>query len=286
MSASNPPEDAVQLADGVGIWAWDSTAGKEEFSTNGAATDLPTGAAVSNPAVDSDTGEVAYASLGANDESDTVVVAGALNGDNRTASTGDYKVSHVMGVNDGVVVFNGVQGKHKVVGTIDVDATDPAVETPWTDLHAITVSAIDPQFAQFAAFLGEFEGRFDQRVCTTMFTFAGEEEWASCQWRPVEFSTDGSMVLALGSDTEGFGPRRLAVLDADTGAPLAAFTTPGTFGRATFEGDDVVTVLVVDDQSAIVRCALDGSCELATEARHVRPYEPDSLITPYQLTAN
>lgn len=283
----SPVTDAVQLADGVGVWSQKTDlSGKDELSTNGAGTDLPTGEAVSNPAVDAETGEIAYAALGGKGESDTVVVAKALNGDSRSASTGGVQVAHVMGVHDGVVVFNGLDDSGKVVALMDLNDASPTVETPWASLNAKTISAIDPKLDQFAAFVGDRAGQFGERDCSTMFTAEGDEEWDSCAWRPVEFSPDGSAVLAVATNTDGFGVRQLAVLDADTGALLAAYTTPGTFGRATFEDDQVMMVTVTDDQSAIVRCDIEGPCELATSAQNVVADDPESLVTPYQLTAN
>jgi hypothetical protein len=129
-----------------------------------------------------------------------------------------------------------------------------------------------------------------QKHCAVMVDGDTEDQlWSRCAWNPVEFSPDGTRVLAIDARTEGFGPNHVAVLDAQTGDVVAEYTTSGTFGRATFDGspDSIVTVLVDGRHAALVRCPTDGTgCELATPTASVALGDPNSLTQPYQLTAN
>jgi hypothetical protein len=280
--------DAVALDDGVLVFEKDEFGRVDYLPVPGGRSALPTGSESTNPAVDSEDGSVAFAvhpNAGAGATSgDTLVLTKSVNTPEATTSTGSMRVEQVMGVKQGEIVFNAREGGQRVVGRVQVLSGDATVEQPWPDVA--TVTAIDPDFTRMAAVLDADAG--GRTACASMLAYSdASEEWESCTWRPVEFSHDGSRVLAVFSRGDGLGPNQMAVLDADTGETIQQFATEGTFGRLTFEDSDtVVGVVSVDGESAIVRCTVGGSCELTTDPVRVAQDEPDSVLEPYQVTAN
>jgi hypothetical protein len=282
--------DAVDLGDeGIASWRLDTTTGRTNYTSTGSPTDLPQGTSATNPAVDVQSKSTAWAvdgvqTLGGYAPSDVVLVMYS-DGSFVQAGLGDLDVQQVMGVHDHEVLVNAREDGKARVALLDVASGAGTLEQPWH--HVVNVTAVDPGFTRFAGRTPQMKGR--ERSCSAMLDFdSAQVQWQSCEWRPVEFSTDGSLVLAIGAGTDGLGPRELAVLNADDGSLVQSFTTQGTFGRATFEGTESIdAVTAVADQAAIVRCTIaEGDCELATAPAEVAPDEPDSLIYPYQLTAN
>jgi hypothetical protein len=242
------------------------------------------------PAIDRAAGGAAAFALQRADETgapakqDTIVYADSSGG--HTAVQTSLKVRQVMGAANGVVVFNALDHGDQVVGVVNMSGSGDRVGL-WGGLK--TVTAVSPTLNLFAGEpIVNPAGEPDPDHCINVVRVdTGDVAWGGCGLRPVEFSADGSRVLAIDSASDGLGPRQLTVLDASNGQVLGTFRTPGTFGRATFEDDDtIVTVLVVGHQAAIVRCDLSGDCNLATEAQDVPADDPDSLVQPYQLTAN
>jgi hypothetical protein len=262
------------------------------YTANGGSSDLPQAKSVTPPAIDQRTQAAVFAlhdadSNGAPRKGDTLVYAKGLTGDSTTVET-DLHVRQVMGAYQGRVVFNGTgANKEEVVGVVMMAGSDGTVTKPYSRLK--TVTAVSPDESMLAGILshGWLRG---QRHCPVMLDADTQDTlWTRCSWNPVEFSPDGSRVLAVEAGSEGFGPNHLAVLDAQTGAVVAEYTTSGAFGRATFDGsaDSIVTVVVDGRQAALVRCPTDGGeCELASPTASVTPGEPNSLTEPYQLTAN
>jgi hypothetical protein len=245
---------------------------------------------VTPPAVDRVSGgAVAWAMHDADAEGqpsdgDTIVYAASIDGSDASTVQTSMHVKQVMGVAGGYVVFNAVDGDKDVVATAHMSGPSGDVYESWPSLK--TATAVSPTGEQIVGELTDPER--GQRHCSFMLDpDSGDPVWHSCDWRPLEFSADGSRVLAIDAATEGLGPRNMAVLDAATGDVVRTFTTRGTFGRATFEDDDtIIAVVAVEDEASIVRCTVTGDCELATEPATVAPSEPDSVLTPYQLTAN
>jgi hypothetical protein len=164
-----------------------------------------------------------------------------------------------------------------------VDLASPGTPVAQRLPAATQVTAVSPTLSEAAAQL-----RGDAHCSTMVDLDLRTRLWQSCAWHPVEFSPDGSRVLAVDVATDGLGVRDLAVLNAANGDIVQEYVTPGAFGRATFEDgpDTIVAVLLVHDQEAIVRCDVEGACALATPPATVTPDDPDSLVRPYQLTAN
>ncbi len=278
--------DAAAFSDGVAGFVLDTRTGTTTVAT-GPGSALPGAPYASQPAIDHN-GAVAFAihgvdSTGGAGSGDSIVYADNLRGPTQYAFTDQLHVKQVMDVEQGVAIFNAVTaGGHQVVGRADFSQGSPAVvEQPWPTM--VSVSAADQANGLMAGRTTDM-GK-GERACSAMLSTSDASElWRSCAWRPTEFSPDGSRVFAVASDTEGFGPRATAILDSRTGAVIREFTTPGTFGRATFEADNALTIITIDQaKSAIVRCTESGRCELATSPQ---PAVADSLIAPYQLAAN
>jgi hypothetical protein len=290
--------DAATLADGTLLWERDKNdATKMTLKvSDGGSSGLPLGESVTPPAIDESGTAAAFAVHGSDasgnpSSTDTIVYAKAVDGGDDTVDTIDtgMKVRQIMGAYNGRVVFNAKQrGEGEVVGVV-VMGSDDSVSTPWADLK--TVTAVSPTESLLAG-LPARGGRYapGQRRCSQLVDAAsGDSLWANCDWNPVEFSPDGTLVLAIPAYGDGFGPTSLAVLDTTTGTVVQEYRTRGTFGRATFDGssDAVIAVVLQGTQSSIVRCSIDSpDCELTTVPVTVTPFDPVSLTQPYQLTAN
>jgi hypothetical protein len=276
--------DAAAFDDGVAGFILNTHEGSLTVPSGGE-SQLPSSPGTTQPAIDKD-GSVAYAVKGrdatgaAADDTSTIVYATRLGDTPRFASTDQLVIDQVMDVEHGVALFNAVTPRGKqVVGSVDFGEGPPAtLRTPYADV--VSLSAADQG-------IGLMAGRTTtmRRHCNAMLTTANASElWRSCRWRPTEFSPDGSRVFAVGLPLNGAPVQEAAVIDANTGSVIHTFTTAGRFGRATFEPDNALDIVTVEDgDSAIVRCRSEGGCELATAPQ---PARPGSLVAPYQLTAN
>jgi hypothetical protein len=278
-----PIKDVAAFDDGIGVWTEDPRTDIKHFSTNGTASSLPTSATVSNPAIDAVTHAVAWAAhdvdaAGNPSSSDTLFYSTRLDAPEHALDTGPYVVRHVMGVSGGIVVMNAAKGPHDAV--VDADVATGQLSVPWPQLRIAT--AVSPDLSQIA---GELTS--ESANCSAMLDFrSGDEQWQSCTWRPMEFSPDGSRVLAFAAD-EATRVQDIAVLAAGTGDVIQSFTTRDIFGRATFEtGTSIIFVIAWKGQSAIVRCDMSGSCENATAVADTGTGTTGSLLVPYQITAN
>jgi hypothetical protein len=282
--------DAAKLEDGTLLFQQEEVRPVITYTTNGAPTDLPEAKSVTRPAIDHGTEAAVFAinnrdANGQPSDGDTLVYAKALNGNSNTVETG-MDVRQVMGAYNGQVVFNAVDDKHQVVGAVMMAAGGSEVTTPWSNLRSVTAVSPDESLLAGLRATGYPRG---QKNCAVMVQSADSAElWTTCDWNPVEFSPDGSRVLALDSGTEGLGPNLMAVMDANTGSIVAEYSTDGVFGRATFDADadSIVAVVAEGGQASIVRCTIDGQCDLATPPATVPGTEPEAVLRPYQLTAN
>jgi hypothetical protein len=104
--------------------------------------------------------------------------------------------------------------------------------------------------------------------CWAVVRTTGESVWRTCDWALEDFSTDGSLVLGIPSDSDGLGSAEAALLDSRTGAVRAVFDLPrGAFmtGFAWEDEGHVLASLYENGQWGVVRLAADGS------ARRVLP---------------
>ena len=215
---------------------------------------------------------------------DTVVVTNNPMRIQASVQAKGLTINQVMGLSGTTVVANAKLAGHRVVAQVSLKGSSGDVSEPWQNLA--TVTAIAPGFSRMAAVEKPSAG--GSKRCDTMLSYpAAVPQWQSCIWRPVEFSPDGSRVLAVPSRSAQTGIQDLAVLDATTGRVLEQFTTAGAFGRATFENDQAVdAVLTVGRRAGIVRCTVGGRCERATPTSRIPAGGSAALVTPYQITAN
>ena len=71
----------------------------------------------------------------------------------------------------------------------------------------------------------------DGTSCWAIVDASGASKVETCDYALGQFSTDGSLIVGMDSQSDGLGPARLYLLDADTLEPLATFEAPG-FGTA------------------------------------------------------
>lgn len=276
--------DAVAVAGGALYWTLDPANGRTDVGGTPGVPNVP-GTNASPPVINPRQGVVAWgAASGAGDNfrADQLVLTKTDTGQSQSAGGDD--VLQAMGVSEDSIVYNGRQGKQRFVGQLNV--TTGQGFSVWFD--ATYVTAVDTSLQRMAGHTSDLVGK--QRDClkVTDLSSLDSNDWVTCDWRPVEFSTDGSELLAIRPDSDGLGRRELAVLDSTNGDVKQVLSTDGTFGRATFEGSaSVLAVLADGDRVAIVRCGIEsGTCERATPAAEVSPDDPASLVSPYQLTAN
>lgn len=278
------PYSATVLADGT-VLGWYAGGPTTNFgSTEGLV--LPDEMSVnSGPVVDSDS-SVVWAQSGVdrfgNPVGDRTLSYSQSLDDVRSASLGNVTLRGIAAVRDGITIVNAMQGNRSMVLRVDMLAADPQVEQPWPSLTY--VSAVNQDLNLMAVSTDKLVAPNDSPCGAIVDADDLSQLWQSCDWYPIEFSADGSRVLAQPVGTEGFGPRSLAVLDSASGAVLQEFTAAGFVGASGFEDSDTVDMVVVADSggSAIVRCTVAEDCELATEPK---PSAQDSLGEPYTLTA-
>lgn len=114
--------------------------------------------------------------------------------------------------------------------------------------------------------------------------------WSTCEWQVEGFSPDGRWAWGVPSDTDGYGPRSIAVFDAATGevireVELAPQRAEAAILDVSWEQEDrLVLEVAADGRYALVRAdVLTGKAELATGAV---AYAGSSATTPppYQVS--
>lgn len=98
----------------------------------------------------------------------------------------------------------------------------------------------------------------------------GNQLFNTCDFKLGKFSHDAKHVIGTAADTDGAGPRGLAVLDAHDGGVVVDFEQPRNgqliLGDPVWEDDEHVLATVTDGlDSKVVRFGLDGSMEVASE---------------------
>ncbi len=104
--------------------------------------------------------------------------------------------------------------------------------------------------------------------CWAVVRTTGERVWKTCDWALESFSTDGSLVLGIPSDSDGLGASEVALLDATNGDVKAIFDLPPNAFLRGFAWEDenhVLATLHDAGEWGAVRLAADGS------ARRVLP---------------
>lgn len=124
--------------------------------------------------------------------------------------------------------------------------------------------------------VGWTELKDDQTTCSTFRLLEGTlgpsglpKPWTTCTFMPLQFSPDGTRVLATGSQGyEGRGASELAILKRTGGKPVLRISNDQKSQAAIVDmtWEDNKHVLAVVNQGldwAIVRVGIDGSMELA-----------------------
>lgn len=152
-----------------------------------------------------------------------------------------------------------------------------------TDVEG-AVGALATDGAEQAAIITEFRG-IEERPCTAVVDTAidNRELWSSCEQRVETFSPYGRYISTIDAQTDGLGPPEIRVTDLSSGRELLTLRAD-LFQRTSWEADgSLLAEVVKDNQQAIVRCDLEGSCELATSPR---PYDLDALSDPRPYVLN
>jgi hypothetical protein len=111
----------------------------------------------------------------------------------------------------------------------------------------------------------------------------GNQTFDTCDFKLGKFSHDAEHVIGTAADTDGAGPRGLAVLDANDGDVVVAFEQSRNgqlvLGDPVWEDDEHVLATVTDGlESKVVRFGLDGSMEVASETVQADDYYLPSPI--------
>ncbi|MDQ3104035.1 MAG: hypothetical protein M3Q87_02215 [Actinomycetota bacterium] len=123
--------------------------------------------------------------------------------------------------------------------------------------------------------VGTFTERGDFTYCYGLAELASDDvRWQSCDWAPTSVSPDGQWIYATPAYADGYGPTRVAVLDAETGElvrqvrPDVTNEHLGVVRDAEWESADSLLLNVESGgNTALVRLdVLTGEVELATDA--------------------
>ena len=104
-----------------------------------------------------------------------------------------------------------------------------------------------------------------------------EQGWGTCDWRTnglkPQFSPDGTRLLVVPYETEGFGPTQYGVLDSTNGRVTQEIDLPEWASDAAWGDDETVFLHGYPDADltggVVYRCTLDGDCR--REVTSTRP---------------
>ena len=98
----------------------------------------------------------------------------------------------------------------------------------------------------------------------------------TCDFRPVSFSPDGTLVAGYSAYADGLGSPELVILDAVTGDPVVRWSSgrdrqsPATVQSVAWEDEDTVNATVTEGtQQVVVRAELDGTLERVSDRAEV-----------------
>lgn len=123
----------------------------------------------------------------------------------------------------------------------------------------------------------------DTGSCWQVATAGGDPLWETCDYSLSSFSPDATRLVAMPAYLDGFGPTEVAMLDAETGEVVAAWSHAE--GSATYfhpvweSAGSLLLVTYQDGEWAVVRLTEDGSMEYA-----VQPVAAGEDENPFRLT--
>ncbi|WP_067433919.1 hypothetical protein [Nocardioides jensenii] len=135
------------------------------------------------------------------------------------------------------------------------DGFNPAGASPQGDLVA-SVETLSPWCLHGGAVIGE------------------DKWWKNCDIRPngalAQFSPDGTEILGIPQQTEGFGPVEFLVIDSSTGKQTDLIKAPELAATAEWATNDAIFVHAYKDSDfnggVIYRCTLKGECEVEVDS--------------------
>ena len=206
LGVNSPAIDAIQVADGAIAWTLDPATGRIAYAATDESLDLPQGKAITSPTVNLETHEAAWSvtgSTGSDGKADIFVIADTDEGSLTSVPVRADEIRQVMGVYDGTVIYNGGSGKERYVGQSDVSTMGTAGLIPWAG--ATNVTAVSSDLTRMVGQTSDMSG--PERTCSAMYSESSrQEQWRSCEWLPVEFSADASLLLALPWNVRWAGP--------------------------------------------------------------------------------
>jgi hypothetical protein len=263
-----PVDDGVYVATGDGGAGWPMT----RYSTNGDVEGL--GTVLNGPVASTDGRWVAYLTgetdeFGNSEGPATLVLMDDDTGEESSvtlpATADAYEVA-IHAVADGTVYLSYDDRRSgRAVPMQTWSAGDPALVPVPGDFDTTAVSPDGNVVAELTKVT-------DFGACSAVVDRATESVlWRTCDYMVNGFTPDGDYVWAVPSNSEGYGPSAIAILDAATGdlvrhyEPAARFQHPITFVDAVFEDDEHLLIQAEqDDGTALLRCeVLTEKCKTA-----------------------
>lgn len=146
-------------------------------------------------------------------------------------------------------------------GEVQGTSTTP----PWDLISMVAVS-------QSAQLVAGFSSITDSGSCSAVYPADGDTPlWETCDYSFDRFSPDGRYLIGGPAYRDGIGNAFTVVVDAQTGDLVHRFDAElGWITGAAFEDNDHLLINFnvpggTEIHSALIRCGVDGSCELATE---------------------
>lgn len=213
-----------------------------------------------------------------------------------TASTAVYADASTGKVLSTVPVDAVVEPTEFVNGRVILESTDGGRDalrwapgsTPeeWKGTRSTPASSVESGLtARTVAKTGDDGQPCAQVLDTSKPSDRDEVLWESCDLVVEQFSPDGRYAAAIDTRTDGLGASGYTIVEARTGTPVRRIDTDLT-RRITVE-DDGSFVFDARDRNpergptALVRCPVEGDCELATEPVEY-PENPEAW--PYLLS--
>ena len=275
-----PVDDGVYVATGDGEAGWPVT----RYSTDGDAEDI--GTVLNGPVASTDGRWVAYLTgetdeIGNPNGPATLHVVDDDTGERSSVTlrgaVDAYEVT-IHTVSDGTVYFTPTD--RRTGRSMSLQSWSAGDSAPQPVPGNVDATAISPD----GSIVAGITRVTDAGACSAVVDRSeGTELWQTCDYSVRGFTPDGAYVWAIPSNTEGYGPSAIAILDAETGALVRHYGSEFpvqhqiTFPDAVFE----------DDQHLLVRAEQDGRtmlmrCELLTE--ECRTAEP--LVEGTSLDGN
>lgn len=184
----------------------------------------------------------------------------------------DQQLEPVGFIDDHTVISNVLDADGGTIGvrrdTIPIPGDPGGTDTPPWNLDRVTAVS-----AAGGLVVGFTEIRDDGSCSAVYEAGASAPLWETCEHSFDQFSPDGRYLVGADDYRDGIGDPLAVVMDARTGQVVHEFTTgDGYLGDTVFEDDGHVLVVLngyAPHRTAILRCAFDGSCELATDVQTI-----------------